>query len=121
MRRREPIQMVRDPTVVGTAVASVVGLIGLIRVRRRAASSIRHRKTLVHLAETYTKGLADVAFERERRATIVAVLAAVPAAAETVTDLHSDGAKLMIRFSPTISAPKSKGDHLPDRRGHVGL
>ena len=51
----------------------------------------------LQLAETYVRGQADATRERERRATIVATVAALPPGAILV-DRRADGASLTIRM-----------------------
>jgi hypothetical protein len=111
--------MVRDPAAVGAVAASLLGLIGFVRARWRTVSSRSSRRGLVHLAETYVIGLEDVALERERRSTIVAVLAALPLGG-VVTYQHSNGAKLTIRTLSTTSSARPQGAQLSERRDHAG-
>lgn len=113
--------MAGDLAAAGTVVVSLLGLIGVVRTRWRATSPIPHgnRMGLVHLAETYVKGLGDVTLEGERRATIVAVLAALPPGG-VVAYQQPNGTKVTIRIPSTMSPAWPKGTEPSEHRNHAG-
>lgn len=89
--------MVMEPATFGAIAGSALfSAFGLTRWRRRVSTTGRG---VVDLVETYIRGRAEVARERERRATIVAVFAALPPGG-SVRDRHADGTELTIRRPP---------------------
>lgn len=109
--------MVEDPAAAGALAASVLGVIGLVRARQRAGSSVADARGLSRLAETYIRSLGDVALEREQRVTIVAVLSALPPGGAVIYQ-HSNGAKLMIRTPSSMSSRMPK-EPRPESLHHV--
>jgi hypothetical protein len=92
---------------VGALASSALGALGCIswRSRRHPVPSMGPFR----LAETYVKGRAETAHEQERRATIVATVAALPPGSWLV-DRRADGATLTIRIPPRWSGDPAGGE-----------
>jgi hypothetical protein len=90
--------VVVEPMAVGALASGALGALGCLgwRSRRLSVPSM----VPFRLAETYLKGRAETAHEQERRATIVAAVAALPPGASLV-DRRADGATLTIRIPLT--------------------
>jgi hypothetical protein len=86
-----------EPMAIGALASSVLGAVGYIGWRSRRLSIPGMGP--VRLAETYLKGWVETAHERERRATIVATVTALPPGASLV-DRRADGTTLTIRVPP---------------------
>jgi hypothetical protein len=87
--------MMLEPATLSVIAGSVLfGVLGAIRRWRTPGAGGR----LIGLAETYMRARVDLAHEREHRATIIAVLAALPPGA-TVMERHADGTELVIQTS----------------------
>jgi hypothetical protein len=87
-----------EPMSLG-ALASMLSAVGYAGWRAHRSGSRTPGAGPFRLAQTYARGHADAARERERRATIVAAVAALPPSA-TLVDRRADGATLTIRMPP---------------------
>jgi hypothetical protein len=97
--------MIVDPMALGALASSMLGALGYVGWRSYRSHSRTSGAGPFGLAETYVRGQADATRERERRATIVATVAALPPGAMLV-DQRADGAILTIRIPPTLPASK---------------
>jgi hypothetical protein len=107
--------MAAEPIALGALASSVLGAVGYVGWRSYRSTSRRVRTGPFRLAETYLRGQADATRERERRATIVAAVAALPPGA-TLVDQRADGATLTIRM-PSSPAAGIKPVTMNSRRG----
>ena len=101
-----------DSMAVGALASSLAGALTWVRWRH-------HRLRLSHgiggplrLAEAYMCSRAETARERERRATIIAVITALPPGASLV-DRRADGASLTVRIpmASSVAGPSSMEQH----------
>jgi hypothetical protein len=106
--------MTVEPMALGALASSVLSAIGLIGWRFYRSTVRARGLSLLQLADTYLHSRADATRERERRATIVATVAALPAGA-TLVDQRADGATLTIRM-PVASAASTKPGSMEPRR-----
>jgi hypothetical protein len=95
--------MTVEPMALGALGSGVLSAVGYIGWRLRRSTSHGLGPGPFRLAETYLRGQADAARERERRTTIVATVAALPPGA-TLVDRRADGATLTIRMPVTSPA-----------------
>jgi hypothetical protein len=95
--------MTMDPMALGALASSMLGTLGYLGWRFHRVHPRTSGVGPFGLAETYVRGQADATRERERRATIVATVAALPPGA-TLIDQRADGATLTIRI-PTTAPP----------------
>jgi hypothetical protein len=93
--------MTVDPMALGALASSMLGALGYVSWRFHRVNPRTSGAGLFRLADTYVRGQADAARERERRATIVATVAALPPGA-TLVDQRADGATLSIRIPTTL-------------------
>jgi hypothetical protein len=100
------IQMTVEPMALGALATSVLSGAGFIVWRLHRWISQASGTSPLHLVETYLRGQADATRERERRATIVATVAALPPGA-TLADQRPDGATLTIHMP--VTSPASIG------------
>jgi hypothetical protein len=99
----------------GALVSSMLGTLGCVGWRFHRVHPRSPGIGPFGLAETYFRSQADATCERERRATIVATLAALPPGA-TLLDQRADGATLSIRI-PTTLPPSREAVGMELRRG----
>jgi hypothetical protein len=108
------IQMTVEPMALGALASSVLSGVGYVVWRLYRSISRAPGTNPLQLAETYVRGQADATRERERRATIVATVAALPPGAILV-DQRADGATLTIHM-PVGSAASIQSGTMEPRR-----
>ena len=101
--------MTVEPMALGALASSALGTVGFIGWRRYRSVCQASSLSPFRVVETYIRGQADATRERERRATIVATVAAMPPGA-TLVDRRADGATLTIRM-PVMSAASMEPGH----------
>lgn len=114
--------MTADPAVLGATLATVLGVLGVARARRRAHPGRSCVAGLVRLFETYLKGQADIALEQEHRATVIAE-ASMLRPGEVLIDRRADGAKLVIKAAPArrLGAGRTQADRPTGELGDAAL
>jgi hypothetical protein len=108
------IQMTVELMTLGALASSVLSGVGYVVWRLYRSISRAPGTNPLQLAETYVRGQADATRERERRATIVATVAALPPGAILV-DRRADGATLTIRMPVGSAASIQPGTMEPRR------
>jgi hypothetical protein len=97
--------MLVEPMALGALASSTLGALGYVRWRSYRSRMRTSGMGPFGVAETYVRGHADATRERERRATIVAAVTALPAGA-TLVDRRADGTTLTVRIPPTLPSSK---------------
>ena len=107
--------MTVEPMALSVLASSALGTVGFMGWRRYRSSCQASGLSPFQVVETYIHGQADATRERERRATIVATVAAMPPGA-TLVDRRADGATLTIRM-PVMPAASQEPASMEPRRG----
>jgi hypothetical protein len=107
--------MTVEPMALGAFASSALGAVGFVGWRWYRSACQASGLSPFQVVETYIRGQADATRERERRATIIATVAAMPPGA-TLVDRRADGATLTIRM-PVMSAASMEPASMEPRRG----